>query len=113
MRKNKIKRWLPLGIIMPILLALLINYFLAAKADYKPQTDDPAVIYHEACSKCHGENGEGGGAMISQFRLEGKSAQEIKDTIRSGSFIMPAFTAIRQDTLDRLADYLLQGKFSK
>ena len=109
----KFKRWLPF-ILLIFLVLVLSGYMVLSQqtSDYKPITDEPARIFREACSGCHGENGQGKGLYPDLLGEQFKS-DEIRDLIVNGSFLMPAYKHIKSDTLDSLIEYVNTDGFKK
>jgi len=107
------KRWLPLGLLLTFILAATAYLFLSKeKSKYIPRTNDPALIYREACLHCHGNKGQGSGLFYPAFE-NNLNKDEIFNTITNGSLWMPAFSQIRGDTLDKLIEYIHSGSYRK
>lgn len=106
------KRWLPFGGLLAIILFTTV-YLLGSQqpSAYVPQTDDPALIYKQACSGCHGINGQGKGLFYPALDEENFTLQEIRQKISEGALFMPAFHHIKGDTLSALAHWVQQKKF--
>ncbi len=112
--KKMILKWLPFGVIMTTVIISSV-YILLAEGEnlYRPKTDSPAIIYREACMHCHGERGQGNGILYSSFDYSELDTEKIKLRIKEGSFMMPAFKNINNDTLQNLAIYILEKGFIK
>ncbi len=110
---RKLTKWLPFtGLMATILVSSLYLFFGGGNGYYKPGTNDPAVIYKEACVECHGVRGEGKGLLypaFDKFMDEEDVAREIKE----GNWRMPAFRYIRNDTLRILARFVADHGFLK
>lgn len=92
----------------------MVYLFLAEQdSAYIPQNDDPAIIYHEACKHCHGENGQGTGLFYPDLSEDDFSKEKIRNVILNGEIFMPAFKSIRGDTLAHLVNYIYDKKFIK
>jgi mono/diheme cytochrome c family protein len=106
------KRWLPF-IILIVVIFLLVNYllFTGQKAEYTPESSDPSIVYKEACLRCHGERGEGGGLLYPDLLIENIDEEEILDIVRNGKLFMPSFPHIPDSTLSKLATYVSDKRF--
>ncbi len=104
---SPVKRWLPFaGLITIAFVSFGFLLFSGSEDAYRPQTDDPARIYREACRHCHGPRGEGTGLLYPAFDHADMDIETIKKKIAEGALLMPAFIHIRQDTLEILARYI-------
>ena len=76
-----IKKWLPFIFLLVIILGSSSYLVLGNKKNnYKPNTDNPKVIYREACMHCHGDKGQGTGLLYPAFEdIMNKS--DIEDAI--------------------------------
>jgi len=104
------KKWLPF--ILLLSAALLAGLWLVLQPGenpYKPETNRPEKIYREVCLQCHGDLGQGSGLLYPAFEAD-LDTMQIKEAIVKGGFLMPSFTGIRGDTLDRLVYYVDQLK---
>jgi mono/diheme cytochrome c family protein len=103
------KRWMPfIALISAAVVMSVYMYIWGQSSRYKPNTDDPAVIYREACAECHGVKGEGTGVLYPALNDVTVSRRGALNSIRKGEMLMPAFTEIRGDTLETLAEYVAQ-----
>lgn len=106
-----IKRWLPfLFLLTAITCSLLYLLFKKNPSEYFPHTDDPAVIYQEACMQCHGDQGQGSGLFYPAFK-PGMDENKIFDAVTKGALLMPVFTHIKGDTLSALIHYIQSGAY--
>jgi len=106
------KKWFPF--ISMVVIALAATVYLVLKGGdnlYIPHTDDPSVIYKEACVDCHGADGQGDGLLYPAFDYSELDLKLIKDKIAHGDWRMPAFRHIHTDTLDVLARFILDKKY--
>ncbi|MGD9898414.1 MAG: cytochrome c [Calditrichaceae bacterium] len=112
--KKMILKWLPFIFIASTVI-ISSAYLLLAEGEnyYRPKTDSPAIIYREACIHCHGEQGQGNGILYSSFDYSGLDIAKIKLKIKQGSFMMPSFRNINDDTLQNLAKYIFEKGFIK
>lgn len=106
-----IRRWLPFGIIVVIIFVMFLFTLTTRNSIYVPDTADPVVIYKDACASCHGSMGEGTELFYPALNLEKINKSEVENIIKNGSFMMPAFTLIRTDTLQRLVNFIMEKKF--
>ena len=108
------KRWIPFILMISIaLFTLLYMVFYGGNEPYVPKTDSPEIIYQQACAHCHGDNGEGSGLLYPAFSDDAYNLQEIKEKITQGTWLMPGFENIKGDTLNSLADFILERGYSK
>lgn len=107
-----IKRWAPFVILITIAVISFLNLVFFTKASYKPETDDPDIIYYEACSDCHGETGKGSGILYPAFDST-ISREEIQENIMNGGWLMPKFEHIHGDTLKKLVNYIYEQNYNE
>jgi len=101
-----IKKWFPFfGLVIVIVISSVYLLFSSRTSDYQPRTDDPLQIYREACAHCHGDKGQGTGLLYPAFKNNLKM-EEISRAITKGSFLMPAFPNIKDDTLQVLIRFM-------
>ncbi len=81
----------------------------ANPGDYKPTTDNPKVIYEEACSWCHGSDFEGTvrGPSLVKNELE---ILRIRKMLVEGNEKMPRFKHLTGDTLESVINYVSKLK---
>jgi len=109
---QKLKRWLPFMIIISGAFITFVYLVFSGGTDpYIPNSDDPEIIYRDACSHCHGLNGEGDGLLYPAFDNENLTMQDIKKSISEGSWRMPDFENIRNDTLNILVLYIYEKQY--
>ncbi len=109
----KIKKWLPFIILILIIIVTAFYLFLnTLKSTYVPTTDNPGQIYREACSGCHGVQGEGKG-LFPNLADQTIEAAHVREIIKSGALMMPSFEQLQGDTLNKVAEYVSQHKFSE
>ncbi len=106
------RKWIPF-ILFSVLIIVFSAYFLLStkSSDYQPVTDDPAVIYYEACAHCHGKNGRSDNLLYPDLVEEDLSVVKVKEIITRGELMMPVFKKIKGDTLQKLAEYGAQKRF--
>lgn len=108
---NMLKKWLPFIVLICAVIIAFINLVFFPNDQYIPQTDDPDQIYYEACSDCHGENGQGKGLLYPAFDTLAISKIQIKKNIVDGGWLMPKFKHIHGDTLEKLIEYIYEKKY--
>jgi mono/diheme cytochrome c family protein len=86
--------------------ALIVLSLYGGVDDYTPATDDAAVIFREACARCHGEGGAGGVGIGPRLAGQGEAPEEVVEQIVEGKGRMPRFPNIRGRALDNLAAYV-------
>ncbi len=107
------KKWLPLILILIFISVSLAYLFLSKKeSKYTPITNDVAIIYREACMHCHGDKGQGSGLFYPALEKD-LSEHDIYKKIKNGALLMPAFTHIKGDTLDKLVEYIHSASYTK
>jgi len=74
--------------------------------DYTPMTDDGATIFHEACARCHGEAGAGGGPSGPKLHGRAEDPEEVRRRLREGEGRMPSFPNIQGMPLENLMAYV-------
>lgn len=93
-------------LLMLITLISLAYLFLSKdESAYIPNTDDAATIYRQACKHCHGNKGQGSGLFYPALK-DDLSEFEIHGVITQGAWLMPAFTNVKDDTLEQLIHYI-------
>jgi mono/diheme cytochrome c family protein len=106
-----IKRWLPFGFIIGLILFLSVNLFLQGNSQYRPTTADPAAIYQEACLGCHGNGQRPANLWSPELHNKKLFIADIKHIIRNGTWRMPAFPLIPDSTIDSLARFVADRQF--
>lgn len=107
------RKWIPLILILTIVIISLINLFFFTEDPYRPTTDDPQIIYYEACASCHGDEGNGVGFLYPPLRTDTLSVVEIENIITMGSWRMPRFYNIKNDTLATLVKFIHEQGFEQ
>ncbi len=106
------KRWILFIFLISLVVILSLYLFLADQTDlYIPNDADPAVVYGEACARCHGESGEGAGILYPALSGNRNRPEEVQDIVRKGASFMPAFPNIPDTVLAGLAEYVAQKKY--
>ena len=100
---------------LTILIAMLVLGFLsvlvvlsmqAGMDSYAPTTANGAVIFQEACARCHGEGGVGGETKGPRLAGRQASPAEVTEQVIEGHGRMPRFPNIQGRALVNLADYV-------
>jgi len=73
--------------------------------NYQPDTDDPAVIFQEACARCHGEGGRGGD-VGPRLAGRGEEPEEVVEQVQEGKGRMPRFPNLGGHALRNLSAYV-------
>jgi len=111
---NNIRKWAPFALMLVSALFSFIYFILYGDNEpYFPETDDPEVIYQEACVHCHGKNGEGSGILYPAFDHSQLTIKSIEEYIKEGTWLMPKFDNINGDTLKDLNEYILDKRYLK
>ena len=106
------RRWVPFIILM--LFVLIFIYFLlftSQTSEYLPKSSDPSLVYKEACSGCHGVQGEGTGLIYPDLTEEMLTENGVMYIVKKGELFMPSFPFIPDSTLKKLASYVAEKKF--
>lgn len=105
------KKWIPFIAILLIAGIALFDLLLFSENLYQPTTADPQIIYYEACASCHGDNGKGDDFLYPSLINESLSVLEIETIIVEGTWRMPHFRNIKNDTLSALVTFIHQQNF--
>jgi len=106
-----VKKWIPFILILIIAVSTSFFLFIGGEASYISHTTDPAVIYRDACTGCHGIAVTKSEFLTPNLAEEKLLSTEVKTVIKDGTWRMPSFPAITDTVLDRLADYVANKKF--
>lgn len=95
-------------LVMGFLTVLIVLSMYGGSDTYTPTTDDPATIFREACARCHGEGGVGGGddGIGPALRGRNEPAAEVIEHVREGKGRMPRFPNLQGRPLENLAVYV-------
>ena len=93
-------------IVMAFVSVLIVLSLYGGSDNYEPTTDDPVVIFQEACARCHGEAGEGGDGIGPRLAGGGRPPAEVVEHVAEGIGRMPRFPNIRGRALENLAGYV-------
>ncbi len=106
------RRWLPFFAFATLAIVFSLYFFLTVpSSNYHPKTDNPAIIYFEACSHCHGKTGQASNLLYPNLAGKALKPLEVEKVIRQGALFMPAFKHIQGDTLQQLVDYIVEQRF--
>ena len=95
-------------VVMGFISVLVILSMLGGVDPYTPTTEDPEVVFREACARCHGERGVGGSAIGPRLAGVGSPIDEVKKQLAEGHGRMPSFPNIQGRALVNLAAYVNQ-----
>jgi mono/diheme cytochrome c family protein len=88
-------------------IAVLVVLSLSGgKDDYTPTTDDPAVVFSEACARCHNERGLGGRGIGPRLAGKAVSTEQVHKNVTEGEGRMPRFPNLRGQALANLERYV-------
>ena len=93
-------------LVMAFVSVLIVLSVYGGSDNYEPTTDDPAVIFQEACARCHGEAGEGGDGIGPRLVGAGAPPEKVMEQVAEGIGRMPRFPNIRGQALENLAVYV-------
>jgi mono/diheme cytochrome c family protein len=85
---------------------LLVLSLSGGADDYTPATDDPAIIFSEACARCHNERGVGGRGIGPKLAGRAIPADEVREHVVEGDGRMPRFPNLRGQALANLEGYV-------
>ncbi|MBT3350567.1 MAG: cytochrome c [Nitrospinaceae bacterium] len=96
-------------------IALLITLYIFRQGGMTTSPEGLAkltspILFQQACSQCHGKNGEGVKSLTPPLKGRGLPMAYVRLQIYKGSQKMPAFPFIKGETLDRLAKYVTELK---
>lgn len=93
-------------VILGFVGVLIVLSLFGGVDHYTPTTDDPAVIFQEACARCHGERGVGDEGIGPRLAGRRDSVEEVRERVIEGEGRMPRFPNIRGAALENLAVYV-------
>lgn len=76
-------------------------------SQYEPYSDNGAIIYHEACARCH-DDAFDAPPLLLRGEVRNLSREKIVDALANGRAGMPSFPLIEGEYLDGLAEFVLQ-----
>lgn len=88
--------------------ALLVLFGVACDSnisEYEPFSDSGAIIYHEACARCHDEAFDA--PLLLRGDVRNLSREKIEDALAVGRDGMPSFPLIDGEYLDGLVAFVL------
>lgn len=111
---QKLLKWLPFSVfIIVAFLGLIYLIYYGNNESYYPSTNNPEIIYKQACANCHGNMGEGDIILYPKLVNIKLEKDEIADIISNGSWRMPDFPFITGDTLTKLVEYVFNEDYKK
>lgn len=73
-----------------------------------PAATPGQAVYRENCAGCHGEDRLGNGSVPTLVNIAMRQAlQNIRETVRNGKGMMPAFTKLTPAQMGQLSEYLV------
>ena len=90
------------GLIVLVLLAAACG---SSISDYEPFSDNGAIIYHEACARCHDEAFDA--PLLLRGEVRNLSREKIEDALANGRVGMPSYPLIDGEYLDGLVEFVL------
>lgn len=101
------KMGIAMTVVVLAFVAVLVVLSMTGGSDmYTPTTDDAAVIFREACARCHNERGAGGSGIGKKLAGKRVPVGEVKQIIQEGDGRMPRFPNVQGEALERLARYV-------
>ena len=109
---NNLKKQLPFIVIILIVIIVLMRMLVYGSASpYQTENTDPAVIYQEACSGCHGTQGIGVQFYIPDLADESVTIDEVKTKVKNGGLFMPAYKKLNEIQTAALSEYVAGKNF--
>jgi len=106
------KRWLPFIVLIGGAIGFSLYMLLFEDVNpYMPASNDPLVVYREACAHCHGEKGEGTGLLYPALNSEELTPDRVRKSLQEGSFLMPSFPNIKGALLDSMAQVIMRASY--
>ena len=106
------RRWIPFIVLISFIVVLSLYMFVIDQVDtYSPKTTEPAVVYREACARCHGEKGEGSAILYPALSGQHDIPEDVLRIVRKGATFMPSFPNIPDSVLAGLAEYIAGKKY--
>ncbi len=109
------KLFIGIAILMFVIIVAIIGTL--QKAEDKASIMNGQRLYNQLCLECHGETGEGEGALIgtsinNQQFLSAFSNHEIKNMIESGRVeaMMPAYLELKEEEKEELVSFIRSWK---
>lgn len=93
-------------LVMGFVSVLIVLSMLGGVDNYTPTTDAPAVIFQQACARCHGEKGLGDDGIGPRLAGQREEMAEVLERVQEGHGRMPRFPNIRGRALENLAAYV-------
>src|SRR4029450_8227451 len=93
-------------VVMMFVGVLVVLSLSGGEDDYTPATDDPAVIFSEACARCHNERGGGGRGIGPRLAGQAIPAEEVREHVEQGKGRLPRFPTLRGQALANLERYV-------
>jgi mono/diheme cytochrome c family protein len=107
-----LKRWTPfIGLIVIVIIILIRMVLHGSVSKYESASTDPALIYKEACSGCHGLQGKGVHFYIPDLATATLMAEEVHSTILKGGLFMPSFGKLKNVQIEELSTYVMNKNF--
>jgi mono/diheme cytochrome c family protein len=93
-------------VVMGFVAVLVVLSVYGGVDNYMPTTRDGAVIFREACARCHGEAGVGGDSDGPRLAGHNVTLADVREHVVEGKGRMPRFPNIRGPALENLARYV-------
>jgi len=77
----------------------------ASVSDYEPFSDNGAIIYHEACARCHDDAFDA--PLLLRGDVRDLTREKIVDALAVGRPGMPSYPLIEGEYLDALVEFIL------
>lgn len=94
-------------IVLPVCTALVLLAMACGSniSSYDPDSDSGAIIYHEACARCHDEAFDA--PLLLRGEVRNLSREKIEDALANGRDGMPSYPLIDGEYLDGLVEFVL------
>jgi mono/diheme cytochrome c family protein len=94
------------AIFFSLAVALLTLACAPGVSDYEPFTTNGAIIYHEACARCHDDGFDA--PLLLHGDVRNLTAQKIEDSLAVGRSGMPSFPLIDGEYRQGLVQFILE-----
>ncbi len=93
-------------LVLAFLSVLIVLSVHGGQDNYTPVTNNGAVIFEEACARCHGPSGLGGETKGPRLAGHVLDPAEVKRQVVEGQGRMPRFPNINGAALENLGAYV-------
>jgi len=107
--RNRESRWMAAAVAACV-VTLLAGFACGSNiSDYEPYSDNGAIIYHEACARCHDDGSDA--PLILRGDIRNLDREKIVDALAAGRVGMPSYPKIEGEYLDALVEFILSRQY--